>query len=151
MLLQKKNNAGSADEFFLVTAPESSGSPPRRPPPLVPDVGATPILSNLSISEPIENEPIEESRSLSKSQSLSTSQAKELTVDDIDEFDDDIMEEIESHRYSRRVLNDASDVVLGLPSFSTGRCGWWWFYEPLGSSYCFADLTVLSLCIPMLR
>lgn len=75
---------------------------------------------------------------MSKSQSLSSSQVKELTVDDIDEFEDDVLDEIESHRYSRRVLNDASDVVLGLPSFSTGRCGCrlvMAHYEPLCSSY----------------
>ncbi|KAG8391105.1 hypothetical protein BUALT_Bualt01G0153200 [Buddleja alternifolia] len=116
----KKNNAGSSDEFFLVTAPETSGSPPRRAPPSVPLVIPTPILSNLSISDPPESEQVEELPSLSKSQSLNTSQPKELTVDDIDDFDDDILEEVESRRYSRRVLNDASDVVLGLPSFATG-------------------------------
>ncbi|KAK6163086.1 hypothetical protein DH2020_002927 [Rehmannia glutinosa] len=114
-----KNNAGSSDEFFLVTHPESSGSPPRRAPPPV-SVIATPILSSLSISEPLEDEQVEESPSLSKSQSLNTSQLKELTVDDIDDFEDDVLEEVESRRYSRRVLNDASDVVLGLPSFATG-------------------------------
>ncbi|KAG6408528.1 hypothetical protein SASPL_131541 [Salvia splendens] len=119
-LFPSMNNAGASNEFFLVTSAESSGSPPRRPPPLVPDVVATPILASLSISEPIESDLIEESQSLSKSQSLNSTQLKELTVDDIDDFDDDIMEEMESHRYSRRVLNDASDVVLGLPSFSTG-------------------------------
>lgn len=124
VVTSKKNNAGSTDEFFLVTSAESSGSPPRRPPPLVPDVVATPIVSSLSISEPVESDLIEESQSLSKSQSLNSSQPKELTVDDIDDFDDDMMEEMDSRRYSRRVLNDASDVVLGLPSFSTGRCGW---------------------------
>ncbi|KAG6406216.1 hypothetical protein SASPL_133815 [Salvia splendens] len=119
-LFPSMNNAGASNEFFLVTSAESSGSPPRRPPPLVPDVVA-PILASLStISEPIESDLIEESQSLSKSQSLNSTQHRELTVDDIDDFDDDIMEEMESRRYSRRVLNDASDVVLGLPSFSTG-------------------------------
>ncbi|KAL3623001.1 Protein unc-13 [Castilleja foliolosa] len=110
----------SSDEFFLVTNPETSGSPPRRAPPSLPAVGPTPILSSLSISEPLESEQVEESQSLSKSQSLNSSQPKELTVDDIDDFDDDVLTEVESRRYSRRVLNDASDVVLGLPSFTTG-------------------------------
>ncbi|KAI3445159.1 hypothetical protein Pfo_001824 [Paulownia fortunei] len=114
------NNAGSSDEFFLVTHPESSGSPPRRAPPSVPVVVPTPILSSLSISEPLESEQVEEPPSLSKSQSLNSSQLKELTVDDIDDFEDDVLEEVESRRYSRRVLNDASDVVLELPSFATG-------------------------------
>ncbi|KAL0397397.1 UNVERIFIED_CONTAM: protein unc-13 [Sesamum calycinum] len=112
--------SGSTDEFFLVTDPTTSGSPPRRAPPSVPVVVPTPILSSLSISEPLEGEQLEESPSLSKSQSLNSSQVKELTVDDIDDFDDDVLEEVESRRYSRRVLNDASDVVLGLPSFATG-------------------------------
>lgn len=81
------------------------------------------MLSNLSISEsePLESEPVEEVPILSKTRSLSSSHHKELTVDDIDDFDDDLLEEAESRRYSRRVLNDASDVVLGLPSFSTGK------------------------------
>ncbi|KAH6804940.1 hypothetical protein C2S51_029771 [Perilla frutescens var. frutescens] len=35
----------------------------------------------------------------------------ELIVDDVEDFADDILEEIESRRYSRRVLNDASDVI----------------------------------------
>ncbi|KAL0464252.1 UNVERIFIED_CONTAM: protein unc-13 [Sesamum latifolium] len=119
-LFPSVNNAGPTDEFFLVTDPTASGSPPRRAPPSVPVVVPTPILSSLSISEPLESEQLEESPSLSKSQSLNSSQVKELTVDDIDDFDDDVLEEVESRRYSRRVLNDASDVVLGLPSFATG-------------------------------
>lgn len=123
VIISKKNNAGSSDEFFLVTDPEASRSPPRRAPPSVPVLVPTPILSSLSISEPLESEQVEESPSLSKSQSLNSSQVKELTVDDIDDFEDDVLEEVESRRYSRRVLNDASDVVLGLPSFATGKCG----------------------------
>ncbi|KAK4414285.1 protein unc-13 [Sesamum alatum] len=119
-LFPSVNNAGSSDEFFLVTDSAASGSPPRRVPPSVPVVVPTPILASLSISEPLESEQLEESASLSKSQSLNSSQVKELTVDDIDDFDDDVLEEVESRRYSRRVLNDASDVVLGLPSFATG-------------------------------
>ncbi|KAK4476660.1 hypothetical protein RD792_015820 [Penstemon davidsonii] len=118
-LFPSMNNAGSSDEFFLVTNPESSGSPPRRPPPSVPVVVPIPI-SSLSISEPHESEEVEEVLSLSKSQSLNSSHLKELTVDDIDDFEDDVLEEVESRRYSRRVLNDASDVVLGLPPFTTG-------------------------------
>ncbi|KAL3814736.1 hypothetical protein ACJIZ3_016004 [Penstemon smallii] len=118
-LFPSMNNAGSSDEFYLVTNPESSGSPPRRPPPSVPVVVPIPI-SSLSISEPHESEEVEEVPSLSKSQSLNSSHLKELTVDDIDDFEDDVLEEVESRRYSRRVLNDASDVVLGLPPFTTG-------------------------------
>ncbi|KAL6495753.1 Protein unc-13 [Orobanche gracilis] len=109
----------SSHEFFLVTNPESSGSPPRRAPPPV-TVVPTPILSSVSALDPLENEQVEESPCLLKSQSLNTSQLKELTVDDIDNFEDDMLEEVESRRYSRRILNDASAVVLGLPSFTTG-------------------------------
>ncbi|KAL8529284.1 hypothetical protein ACS0TY_006637 [Phlomoides rotata] len=119
-LFPSMNNAGSFGEFFLATNPEFSGSPPRRAPPAAPLVAPTSILSNLSISEPLESEQVEESSSLSKSQSLKSSQPKELTVDDIDDFDDDILEEVERRRYSRRVLFDASDVVLEMPSFVTG-------------------------------
>lgn len=82
----------------------------------------TPVFSSLSISEPLEGEQAEEPASLSMSQSLNSSHRKELTVDDIDDFEDDLLEEVESRRYSRRVLNDASDVVLELPSFATGKC-----------------------------
>ncbi|KAL2529388.1 hypothetical protein Fot_21989 [Forsythia ovata] len=96
------------------------GSPPRRAPPHVPIAVASPILPTLSISEPLDTEVVEEVSSLSKSQSLNSSQVQELTVDDIDEFEDDDPDEVDTQRYSRRVLNDASDVVLGLPSLATG-------------------------------
>ncbi|KAL8061867.1 hypothetical protein ABFX02_02G110600 [Erythranthe guttata] len=114
------NSAGSSDEFFLVTNPESSGSPPRRAPPPVSVGIPTTIVSSLSASEPMESEQVDESTSFSKSQSLKSAQVNELTVDDIDDFEDDFLHEDESRRYSRRVLNDASDVVLELPSFATG-------------------------------
>ncbi|XP_009607186.1 protein unc-13 homolog isoform X2 [Nicotiana tomentosiformis] len=53
--------------------------------------------------------------------SLNSTQQQELTVDDIEDFDDfDDLDEVDNRRYSRRVLNDASDLVLGLPSFATG-------------------------------
>lgn len=117
-----KSNAGSTDEFFLATNPELSGSPPRRLPPPVPISTPSPILATLSTSESIDTEPFEELSSLSKSQSLSSTQQQELTVDDIEDFDDDDdLDEIDSRRYSRRVLNDAADLVLGLPSFATGK------------------------------
>uniref|UniRef100_A0A5B7C2I2 MHD1 domain-containing protein n=1 Tax=Davidia involucrata TaxID=16924 RepID=A0A5B7C2I2_DAVIN len=98
------NNTGSMDEFFLVTIPESSGSPPKRAPPPIPVFTPSPIMSNLS-----------------KSQSLNSTQVQELSVDDIDDFeDDDDLEEVDSRRISRRIPNDATDLVLGLPSFATG-------------------------------
>lgn len=91
----------------MVTNPESSGSPPTRAPPHVPVSLSTPILT-----------------SLSKSQSLHSPQFQELSVDDIEDFEDeDVEEEIDSLRVSRRNPNDASDLLLRLPSFETGSCG----------------------------
>ncbi|XP_019185195.1 PREDICTED: uncharacterized protein LOC109180165 [Ipomoea nil] len=116
-LFPSVNNAGATTEFFLATNPESSGSPPRRAPPPVPVATPLPILPTLSTEEPLDSMSVEEQSPLSKSQSL-TSQVRELTVDDIDDFDD--LDEVDSHRYSRRVLNDATDLVPGLPSFATG-------------------------------
>ncbi|KAK4738446.1 hypothetical protein R3W88_002143 [Solanum pinnatisectum] len=83
-------------------------------------ISTSPILRTLSMSESIDTEPFEELSSLSKSQSLSSTQQQELTVDNIEDFDDDDdLDEVDSRRYSRRVLNDAADLVLGLPSFAT--------------------------------
>lgn len=119
-LFPHMSNAGSTDEFFLATNPELSGSPPRRLPPPVPISTPSPILATFSTSESIDTEPFEELSSLSKSRSLSSTQHQELTVDDIEDFDDDDdLDEVDSRRYSRRVLNDAADLVLGLPSFAT--------------------------------
>ncbi|KAJ8529343.1 hypothetical protein K7X08_036178 [Anisodus acutangulus] len=119
-LFPHMSNAGSTDEFFLATNPELSGSPPRRLPPPAPISTQSPILATLSTSEPDDTEPFEELSSLSKSQSLNYTQQQELTVDDIEDFDDDDdLDEVDSRRYSRRVLNDAADLVLGLPSFAT--------------------------------
>lgn len=96
-------NTGSTDEFFLVTDPEYSGSPPRRAPPPVSVYTPSPILP-----------------SLSKSFSLQSTQ-QELSVDDIDDFeDDDYNEEVDSLRISRQLTNEATDLALSLPSFATG-------------------------------
>ncbi|KAK2989872.1 hypothetical protein RJ640_015204 [Escallonia rubra] len=114
-----QNNAGSVDEFFLATNPETSGSPPKRAPP-VPVLVPSPIMPSLSKSLSLNSTQVEEVSSLSKSQSLNSTQVQELTVDDIENFEDDDLEEADSRRYSRRVLNDAADLVLGLPSFATG-------------------------------
>ncbi|KAL5720155.1 Protein unc-13 [Ranunculus cassubicifolius] len=98
------NNTGSADEFFLVTDPETSGSPPGRAPP------------PLSVYTPSLIMP-----SLSKSDSLHSTQHQELSVDDIDDFeDDDYNEEVESLRVSRQLSSEASELALSLPSFETG-------------------------------
>ncbi|KAF9595039.1 hypothetical protein IFM89_036057 [Coptis chinensis] len=98
------NDTGSTDEFFLVTDPESSGPPPRRAPPSLEVYTPSPIMP-----------------SLSKSQSLLSTQHQEPSVDDIDDFeDDDYNEEVDSFRVSRRSTNEASDLALSLPSFATG-------------------------------
>ncbi|CAH9091799.1 unnamed protein product [Cuscuta europaea] len=120
-LFPNMNNAGSSSEFFFATNPELSGSPPRRTPPAAPIVTPLRILPNLSTEEPLDSEPVEEQSALSKTQSLNSSHAQELTVDDIEDFDDDDdLAEIDSRRYSRRVLNDATDLMPGLASFATG-------------------------------
>ncbi|KAG9156862.1 hypothetical protein Leryth_025128 [Lithospermum erythrorhizon] len=118
-LFPHMNNAGSTDEFFLVTNSEACGSPPRRPPPPVPAIAPSTILRSLSPSQSFQSEEVDELPSVAESTSFNSKQVQELTVDDIDDFDDDL-EEIDSHTYSRRVLNDAADLVLLLPSLGTG-------------------------------
>ncbi|CAH1448735.1 unnamed protein product [Lactuca virosa] len=112
-------NAGSEGEFFLATNPELSGSPPRRAPPAVPFVAPSPIMSDIT-SLPFEateeDEPV-----ISNSKSFNSGPAQNLTVDDIDDFeDDDDLEELNSRRYSRRTMNDTADLIVGLPAFATG-------------------------------
>ncbi|CAI9102753.1 OLC1v1001072C1 [Oldenlandia corymbosa var. corymbosa] len=120
-LFPSMNKAGSTDEFFLVTDAMSSGSPPRREPPSLPNILPSPLMPSLSNSETLESPEADELSGLSKSQPLNSVPAEELTVDDIDEIDDDDdLGEADSQRYSRRVLNDAADLAPGLPSFATG-------------------------------
>ncbi|XP_044461831.1 protein unc-13 homolog isoform X2 [Mangifera indica] len=116
--LPQMNNGGSADEFFLVTNPESSGSPPKRAPPPVPF--STPPTIPISTPPPMFASSPDVS-AVSRSESFNSTQEKELTVDDIEDFeDDDNTEEVNSVRLSRRRLNDVADLVLKLPSFATG-------------------------------
>ncbi|KAJ3681258.1 hypothetical protein LUZ60_015747 [Juncus effusus] len=105
---------GTVEEFFLVTVPEHSGSPPVRMPPLVPI--STPF------SAPIPSAPILPSISNSQSFHSEAQEEKELTIDDIEDFDDDDNDdEVDSLRASsRRQQNDASDLSLLLPPFTTG-------------------------------
>ncbi|KAH0731057.1 hypothetical protein KY290_004005 [Solanum tuberosum] len=78
------------------TNPELSGLPPGR---LLVPISTSPILRTLSTSESIDTEPFEELSSLSKSQSLSSTQQQELTVDNIEDFDDDDdLDEVDSRR-----------------------------------------------------
>ncbi|TYJ36385.1 hypothetical protein E1A91_A05G304000v1 [Gossypium mustelinum] len=109
------NSGDSAGEFFLVTNPEFSGSPPRRAPPPIPD----------SISMPTPSAPVFAPSpvvsTVSRSESFDSTQVQELTVDDIEDFeDDDDLEEVNSLKISRRNPNDVGDLMLKLPSFATG-------------------------------
>ncbi|XP_071715767.1 protein unc-13 homolog [Rutidosis leptorrhynchoides] len=113
-------NAGSEGEFFLATNPESSGSPPRRAPPVVPFEVPSRITPDIT-SMPYEAEEEDEPDMTSNMHSVNSVKDRNLTVDDIDDFeDDDDLEELNSHRYSRRSLNDTTDLIVGLPSFATG-------------------------------
>ncbi|KAI3800703.1 hypothetical protein L1987_28797 [Smallanthus sonchifolius] len=114
-------NAGSEGEFFLATNLELSGSPPRRAPPAVPFVVPSPIMPGLTSPLPFDASEEDEPAMISKSQSINSGQDRNLTVDDIDDFEDeDDLEELTSRRYSRRTLNDTADLAVGLPSFATG-------------------------------
>ncbi|XP_023636309.1 uncharacterized protein LOC17883068 isoform X2 [Capsella rubella] len=111
------NSVGTADEFFLATNPESSGSPPKRAPPPIPILisSASPMVTNPEWCE----SPTVPSHM--RSESFDSPQAQELTVDDIEDFeDDDDPEEVGNFRISRRAVNDAADLVPKLPSFATG-------------------------------
>lgn len=115
-----QNSVGTADDFFLATTPESSGSPPKRAPPPIP------ILTSASSSSIPTNPEWCESPSappLMRSESIDSPHAHELTVDDIEDFeDDDDNEEVGNFRISRRTASDAADLVPKLPSFATGKC-----------------------------
>ncbi|XVE68375.1 hypothetical protein DITRI_Ditri09bG0063300 [Diplodiscus trichospermus] len=113
--LPQMSNGGSAGEFFLVTNPEFSGSPPRRPAPPIPDTVSIPAPSApLFAPSPVVS-------TVTRSESFDSTQVQELTVDDIEDFeDDDDLEEVNSVKISRRNPNDVGDLVLKLPPFATG-------------------------------
>lgn len=118
-----QNNSGSAGEFFLVTNPESYGSPPKRAPPPLPDYTPPAILAPPPVITPsipdLDTSPV--ASSISQSESFNSTQVRELTVDDIEDFEDDDLDEADSLRISRRTRNNATDLALGLPSFKTGK------------------------------
>ncbi|XP_022945388.1 uncharacterized protein LOC111449639 isoform X1 [Cucurbita moschata] len=115
------NNSGSGDEFFLVTDLDSSGSPPKRAPPPVPAFTPPPVYTPPAVIAPVPiPTPSLTETNVSRSESFESSHARELTVDDIEDFDDDEDVEVNSMRMSRRNPNDAADLALKLPSFSTG-------------------------------
>lgn len=79
--------------------------PPGRPPPPIP------VLESSSIET-----------SLSKSHFLHSSHQQELSVDDIDDIDDiDDLEDEDEEIILRHHSNETSDLLLGLPSFATGK------------------------------
>lgn len=110
-----QSETGGTDEFFLVTRPEESGSPPARTPP------PAPAVTELPISSPVPSAPI--LPDLSKSQSFhpQTVEERDLTIDDIEDFEDDEEEVSSARAASRRQQNDATDLSLLLPPFPTGH------------------------------
>ncbi|KAK9682773.1 hypothetical protein RND81_10G095200 [Saponaria officinalis] len=77
--------------------------------------------SESSIQDPQSSVGLLAGKSMSQAESFTSNQVKELTVDDIEDFEDDYdMEEVDSRRTSRRMPNDASDLTPLLPPFSTG-------------------------------
>lgn len=101
MNLPPMAGSGLAQTFFLITNLDSSGPPPSRmPPPL--SVGTPPAGV------------------LQKSLSTISTPSRQLSVDDlIDDFEDEEDGDA-APNIVRRQLNDASDLVLDLPSFKTG-------------------------------
>ena len=108
------------EEFYLLTKPEYSGSPPARARPLLPATAPSPVVipppvveqPQIPVPLPVANLP--------KSLSLDSPTEKELTIDDIEDFEDD-EGEFDSRRASRRHQTDANDLSLRLPLFETGN------------------------------
>ncbi|XP_078152994.1 plant/protein (DUF810) isoform X1 [Carex rostrata] len=108
------SETGGTDEFFLVTRPEESGSPPARAPP------PAPAVTELPISSPVPSAPILPDMSKSQSFHSQTVEERDLTIDDIEDFEDDEEEVSSARATSRRQQNDATDLSLLLPPFPTG-------------------------------
>ncbi|WJX87292.1 Protein unc-13 [Trifolium repens] len=115
--LPQMSDSGSVGEFYLVTDPESSGSPPKRAPPPVPISAVPPIAVS---TPPSVFPPSPMASNISRSESLGSAHERELTVDDIEDFEDDDDTSMVEGLRAKRTLNDASDLAVKLPSFSTG-------------------------------
>ncbi|KAK2407445.1 protein unc-13 protein [Trifolium repens] len=115
--LPQMSDSGSVGEFYLVTDPESSGSPPKRAPPPVPISAVPPIAVS---TPPSVFPPSPMASNISRSESLDSAHERELTVDDIEDFEDDDDTSMVEGLRAKRTLNDASDLAVKLPSFSTG-------------------------------
>lgn len=99
VLVPPTAGTGLNETFFLVTNVDSSGPPPSRLPPLV-----SAATSSVGL--------------LQKSMTSMSTSLRQLSVDEmIDDFED---EEEATSNFVRRQLNDASDLILDLPSFKTG-------------------------------
>ncbi|XP_019413254.1 PREDICTED: uncharacterized protein LOC109325381 isoform X1 [Lupinus angustifolius] len=110
-VLSQMSDTSPVGEFYLVTDSEPSCSPPKRAPTPVP-------ISTVAVSSP---PPIAEpSPNASRSESFQSSQEEELTVDDIDDFEDDGDALVLESFWEERTTNDAYDLAVELPSFSTG-------------------------------
>lgn len=115
--LPQMSDTGSVGEFYLVTDPESSGSPPKRAPPPVP-ISAVPPIAVSTPPPAYPTSPV--ASNISRSESLDSAQERELTVDDIEDFEDDNDTSMVEGLRAKRTLNDASDLAVKLPPFSTG-------------------------------
>lgn len=115
--LPQMSDTGSVGEFYLVTDPESSGSPPKRAPPPVP-ISAVPPIAVSTPPPAFPTSPV--ASNISRSESLDSAQERELTVDDIEDFEDDDDTSMVEGVRAKRTLNDASDLAVKLPPFSTG-------------------------------
>ncbi|XP_045800576.1 protein unc-13 homolog isoform X2 [Trifolium pratense] len=115
--LPQMSDSGSVGEFYLVTDPESSGSPPKRAPPPVP-ISAVPPIAVSTPPPAFPSSPM--ASNISRSESLDSAHERELTVDDIEDFEDDDDTSMVEGLRAKRTLNDASDLAVKLPSFSTG-------------------------------
>lgn len=87
-----------------------------------------PLPAFLSSSAPLDSSPVPDfaasavQSSAERSESFSSQQAQELTVDDIEDFSDDgDVDELYNLRVSRRNTIDAAELVPGLPTFATGK------------------------------
>ncbi|VAH01237.1 unnamed protein product [Triticum turgidum subsp. durum] len=112
------DNTGDVEGFYLLTRPEYSGSAPTREPPPVPAAAPLPVVVPPPVVEQPQIAVPSSVANLPKSLSLD-SPTEELTIDDIEDFEDD-EGEFDSRRASRRHQTDANDISLRLPLFETG-------------------------------
>lgn len=113
------DNTGDVEGFYLLTRPEYSGSAPTREPPPVPATAPLPVVVPPPVVEQPQIAVPSSVANLPKSLSLDSPTEKELTIDDIEDFEDD-EGEFDSRRASRRHQTDANDISLRLPLFETG-------------------------------